>query len=296
MYFTQEDYLKIERWLQSKGKKDTEFSKASTPLTGSETIAFVQNGHNVNAYVKDIVNQLFLLGISDFLNVTDKYNERLISLNQAINLIPYRSRKVGQVITFLNEEDKWVIYQFRGKLLNQWNNVTLWVDIVSSLTVTEVQADEEDITGIKTKDITILKFKDKVYNQDDYSGLGRVYLRKNIVQLDCVGCSPINLLTQEMVGKENTIYIIQYDYNLNNLAINIPANCILQFNGGSITGGTININNTLMVGDIKVTSTINGLYRKGQRLFDNDKGQYIVWDGSNWLNEDGSLTSKVVII
>lgn len=128
MFFTQEDYRKIEKWLLANSRKDTEFAGAATPLTGAETISFVQDGYNVKVLLNDLIKQLFLLGVSDFLNITDKYGESYITLPQAISLIPYKSRKTGQVITFLNEEGKWVIYQFRGTAKNQWNNLTLWID------------------------------------------------------------------------------------------------------------------------------------------------------------------------
>ena len=95
--------------------------------------------------------------------------------------------------------------------------------------------DEEDITVEENK----LKFKDKNYNAGEFSGLGRVYLRKNIV-------NGKNVLTQEMINKPNTIYIIQYDYDLDNEEINIPENCTLQFEGGSLNNGTLNGNNTFI--------------------------------------------------
>lgn len=133
MYFTQEDYRKIEKWLLANSKKDTQFVEAATPLQGNETIAFVQNGKNVKTSVKDIVDQFFLLGVSDFLNITDKYGEKNITINQAIQLIPFRSRKIGQVITFIDEYGNWAIYQFQGKALNQWNNTTLWINILGSI-------------------------------------------------------------------------------------------------------------------------------------------------------------------
>lgn len=66
-----------------------------------------------------------------------------------------------------------------------------------------VPADEEDITQEKG----VLQFKDKEYDDTDYSGLGRVYLRKNIV-------NGTNVLTQDMINKPNTIYRIQYDYDI----------------------------------------------------------------------------------
>ena len=128
MFFTQEDYRKIEKWLTSNSRKDTDFVGATTPLKGNETVVLVQDGKNVKTSVKDIVDQFFLLGVSDFLNITDKYGESYISIDQAIQLIPFRSRKIGQVITFIDESGNWAIYQFQGKVLNQWNNTTLWIE------------------------------------------------------------------------------------------------------------------------------------------------------------------------
>lgn len=94
-------------------------------------------------------------------------------------------------------------------------------------------ADEEDITVVDDK----LKFANKTYDANQFSGLGRVYLRKNIV-------GGKNVLTQSMINTANTIYVIQYDYDLNGITISIPENCILQFDGGSLSNGTITFNKT----------------------------------------------------
>lgn len=243
MYFTQEDYRKIEKWLLANSKKDTQFVEAATPLQGNETIAFVQNGKNVKTSVKDIVEQLFLLGVSDFLNITDKYGEKNITINQAIQLIPYRSRKIGQVITFLNEFSEWKVYQFQGERVNQWNNTTLWIDLLQAISDSfNIVPDEEDITGVLQGGRNLLKFKDKAYNKDDYSGLGRIFLRKNpttVTDPSTMCKISTNLLTQEMISKEYTIYIIQYDYTLNGNTVVIPKGSILDFQGGSIDNGTL---------------------------------------------------------
>lgn len=81
-------------------------------------------------------------------------------------------------------------------------------------------ADEEDLTS----ENGLLKIK----NRSSIDGMGYVILRKNIV-------SGVNTLTQTMINKSNTIYIIQYDFNLGE-DITIPANCVLEFDGGSISG------------------------------------------------------------
>ena len=129
MFFTQEDYRKIYDWIKVHSIKDSEFSD-STPLDGMETITVVQQGHNVKFTLQDFLEQLALLNIPDFVNVTERYGLKYISLLEAIGAIPYRSRKIGQVITFLDKDDNWRIYQFRGWETNQWNMLTLWVELM----------------------------------------------------------------------------------------------------------------------------------------------------------------------
>lgn len=108
--------------------------------------------------------------------------------------------------------------------------------------------DGEDLTQIDVCDgqainkVNILKFADKEYNPTNFSGLGRVYLRKNIIDGK-------NILTQDVINKPNVRYIIQYDYDLNEEEITIPGNCILDFQGGSLNNGSINFNNCYINGD-----------------------------------------------
>lgn len=242
MFFTQEDYRKIEKWLLANSRKDTELAGAATPFKGNETVVLVQNGKNVKASVKDVVEQLFLLGVSDFVNITDKYGESYISLSQAIELIPYRSRKVGQVVTFLDDTGKWSMYQFQGLRKNQWNTLSLWVDLIDLMKGMTVVDSEDIVTEVNSANQVSLKFANKTYNEADFSGLGRIYLRKNIVDVEdpvTGNVVTMNWLNQSMISKENTIYIIQYDYNLNKQTITIPSGCVLQFEGGSISNGEL---------------------------------------------------------
>lgn len=55
-----------------------------------------------------------------------------------------------------------------------------------------------------------------------------------------------NIITKDMINKPNTIYEIRYDFDLNNQEINIPENCILKFDGGNFSNGTINGTNTII--------------------------------------------------
>lgn len=271
MFFTQEDYRKIEKWLLANSRKDTNLVGAATPLKGNETVVLVQDGKNVKTSVKDIVDQFFLLGVSDFLNITDKYSESYISLTQAIQLIPFRSRKVGQVITFIDESGNWAIYQFQGKALNQWNNTTLWIDLLAKISGIPIIDSEDIITKVDNANQVSLYLSDKQYNEADYSGLGRIYLRKNIQNIidhSTGAVINVNLLTQSMLSKENIIYILQYDYNLNGNTVTIPEGCILDMRGGSVTNGTINCVDTIIISTdaSKLDVTLTGTYR-----FDSEK-------------------------
>lgn len=78
-----------------------------------------------------------------------------------------------------------------------------------------VPADEEDIT----EQNGTLQLANKTYDKQSFSGLGRVYLRKNIV-------GDKNVLTQAMINKANIIYVIQYDYDLNGQTIVTPNNIL----------------------------------------------------------------------
>ena len=115
--------------------------------------------------------------------------------------------------------------------------------------------DGEDLTqidvcgGNSKNEVNVLKFADKKYNPANFSGLGRVYLRKNIVEVEQEDGSIVhkNILTQDMINKENTEYIIQYDYDLNGERITIPEGCILKFENGSFSNGTILGNKTDLI-------------------------------------------------
>ncbi len=59
-----------------------------------------------------------------------------------------------------------------------------------------------------------------------------IILKKNLV-------NGVNTLTQEMMSAINTKYVIKYDYVLGE-NINVPDNCILEFDGGSISANGSN--------------------------------------------------------
>lgn len=267
MYFTREDILKIHHGLSKYAVRDSEFPVAKTPINNNDVITMVQEGKNVKIRVIDFLEQLHLISQDDFLNVTVKFDETALSITQAARLVPVRSRKIGLVITFENEQGKWEIWQYNSHNLTQWNNPEAWENVKVPFDSIAVP-DEEDLTLVERNERSIVKFKDKDYSPVNYSGLGRKYLRKNVVSVKDPETELMvykNLLTQGMLNKENTIYIIQYDYDLNGQIIRVPKNCVLDFQGGSFRNGTIvgsdtHINNPSNHVIINVSVTVSGTW------------------------------------
>lgn len=153
-----------------------------------------------------------------------------------------------------------------------------------------VPADEEDIT----EQNGTLQLANKTYDKQSFSGLGRVYLRKNIV-------GDKNVLTQAMINKANTIYVIQYDYDLKGETLTIPENSVLNFIGGAIGNGTIignktkvinlNVDRIILSGtwfDSGITSNRPTNVLVGFQYFDTTVNKPIFWDGSKWIDATGA--------
>lgn len=130
MFFTQEDYKNIQKWLSLNAVKDTEFREAEIPLKGNETIAFVQNGRNVQWTVDKFLNNLIFQGIADFINLTTKYKLAPTTLDKAISNIEYNNRNLGQVVCFLSEYNNWEFFQYFGKDVQDFNDVRLWKSLL----------------------------------------------------------------------------------------------------------------------------------------------------------------------
>lgn len=95
-------------------------------------------------------------------------------------------------------------------------------------------ADDEDITSVDDgTGSNVLKLKDRAYSPSTFSGKGYKILRKNIVDGK-------NVLTQDMINKENTIYGVRYDFNLNNKTVMLDTNDVfLKYEGGKLNNGDI---------------------------------------------------------
>ena len=127
-------------------------------------------------------------------------------------------------------------------------------------------ADEEDLT-VEHSDLLGIDTL-KLANRNNTDGMGYIILRKN-------------KSFAEQVTKENTIYEIRYDFNLNSSNIIIPNNCILKFEGGNLKNGILTGNNTIIIAhrikifniDIQITGTwnINEAYPEWYGAINNNK-------------------------
>lgn len=158
----------------------------------------------------------------------------------------------------------------------------------SNNTITNLP-DEEDLT----QDCMVLSFKDREYNPEG-SGLGYKILRRNWI-------SGVNVLTQEDMSKDHTIYEVRYDFDLGGLTITLPEKCTLLFKGGSLNNGVVECNATNIIGINKFedggTAAFQGTFSKGLVMaFDTT----IMWyDGTAWKKIEAdtqqiSYTAKVV--
>ena len=276
---TREDLLKIEDWLSKRAVKDTDLPKA-LPVTGDELVPVIQEGKNRITSIKDLVERVSYVKPEDFFNVSAYAKKAFLTLEEAIALVPFEKRKLGLVITFRNERGNWQIYQFNGCSTNQWDSAGEWDSIIRNAIVDMVyHPDEEDITYVQDGNRKLLKFKNRYYNPDEFIGQGMVILRRNYVGSEACAIDDedhlLNILTQDMINKPNTVYIIEYDFDLDGKAISIPENCVLWFQGGTINNGSIYLNDTAILGAFEFADTGNcnlfGNFNTGQIMtFAND--------------------------
>ena len=104
----------------------------------------------------------------------------------------------------------------------------------------------------------------------------------------------VNTLTQAMVNQANTKYVIKYDYTLGG-DINIPANCVLEFDGGSIAASgnndTITGNNTIYIGKQNI---FKGILLQGTWL--NTNIYDTIFDSSTYADSYNIIQSINAII
>lgn len=273
---------------------------------------------------KNNINKPFfpVVRLEDIIDTISEKSIQWILNNYNHICVEWKNNVVGtrlSVPTILRRNGLWITYNNGDRLITEyyvgknteikdkhWQDDANWEDYTNKLIDGTVEyrhlseslkqcfnkgnvtnfPDEEDLTS----DGIVLSFKDRKYQPENFSGLGRVILRKNIVK---VGEEYKNILTQSMINKENTIYEIRYNFDLNDAEITIPADCTLLFTGGKITNGAIKVNNTKILpsGYIisnYITSKIEGTFCIGQCLFDIDINKPKWWVGTKWVDAIGT--------
>lgn len=254
MNFTREDILKIYNALLQLGRKDSEFKEANTPLNSEDYITILQNGINKKVSINNLLSTLGLLKKDDFINVSDRYDEYYIQLSEAVTIIANNKRKKGLVITFQDINGSWRIYQFNDEISN-FIKTKYWKDLSDFKypIVNSILPDEEDLTLTypDKEGNSFIQLKNREYNSEQFSGMGKIILRKNIVEIEdpVYGKIKKNVLDQTAFTQDNTMYEIRYDFDFNEKTITIPENCVLNFQGGSFKNGIIIFNNTKLDGN-----------------------------------------------
>ena len=249
MFFTREDINKIYQALLKLGIKDSELPETSD-VKNDDTLAIVQDGKNKQINIREFFNNISLFKREAFINITDRFNKHSISLIEAIQTVPTHQRIDGLVITFEDINRDWRIYQFRGDVVDFFDE-NKWTDLYdyTNYIVKSITPDEEDLTVSKPdkNGNAIVSLKDRVYDESNFSGKGYKILRKNIQTIDGVRK---NILTQNMINKPNTIYEIRYPFDLRGTSVTIPNGSILLFKGGKISNGTLNGDDFRVVADL----------------------------------------------
>lgn len=190
--------------------------------------------------ISELTNRQQLSGNEDlpFQEGQDNGSITIHSLNEYIS-----NSNVNQAINQIKQAEQQAISNFSSQKVSPEmlsESTKQLINASGGGTITNL-ADDEDIESVG-QDLKVLKFADRAYNPVAHIGKGYKILRRNIV-------NGKNILTQEMVNQPHTIYMIQYDFDLNGVQITIPENCILKFDGGSLSNGIINCNNTIIQAD-----------------------------------------------
>ena len=177
--------------------------------------------------------------------------------------VPMKNRRRGIWLSYIDYAGTLTVEYYNDNNLddNHWQDSSYWLpyntaefqpasvglsalaqevfDWINSQITAAVKLNPEDLQKNSSGQI---EEANRAYDTSTFSGLGYRILRKNIQ-------SNKNILTQSMINMPNNVYKIRYDFDLNGATINLPANSVLQFVGGSIKNGTLNGNNTVIEAD-----------------------------------------------
>lgn len=180
--------------------------------------------------ISELTNRQQLSGNEDlpFQEGQDNGSITIHSLNEYIS-----NSNVNQAINQIKQAEQQAISNFSSQKVSPEmlsESTKQLINASGGGTITNL-ADDEDIESVG-QDLKVLKFANRAYNPGIHVGMGYKILRRNIIDGK-------NILTQDMVNQPHTIYMIQYDFDLDGAQITIPENCILKFDGGSLSNGKL---------------------------------------------------------
>lgn len=154
-------------------------------------------------------------------------------------------------------------------------------------------ADGEDLTVRKQ----VLKFADRHKPTTANVDRGYIIVRRKYKKVIRENVEvEINILTQDMMTEDSTIYVINYEFDLNGETIEVPNNSVLLFNGGKLINGTVNLNGAQLIGvslyPQDYIETIGNGLRAGTPRWTSD-GYIEWWDGSKWFNPYTTLNDAL---
>lgn len=203
--------------------------------------------------ISELTNRQQLSGNEDlpFQEGQDNGSITIHSLNEYIS-----NSNVNQAINQIKQAEQQAISNFSSQKVSPEmlsESTKQLINASGGGTITNL-ADDEDIESVG-QDLKVLKFADRAYNPGTHVGMGYKILRRNIIDGK-------NILTQDMVNQPHTIYMIQYDFDLDGATIKIPEGCILDFQGGSIVNGKVFSDNktTRIVNPPKITESNDKIF------------------------------------
>lgn len=107
----------------------------------------------------------------------------------------------------------------------------------------------------------------------------------------------IQAAIQDRFQSSGKIYKVTREIDLGHGVLTLPSSCTLDFQGGKIINGTIILDRTLVLPlglDITkyISATITGTYAEGQILYDAELKKMKLWNGSAWVNLDGTALAE----
>lgn len=225
-----------ESILQESGEAEDKVmsQKATTTAIADETTR-AKAAETTNA--ETITNEVARLDKK----IDDKTNEINVAKEEALQAIAENEQSA---ITNFNSQ------RITPEMLSE--STKQLIEASGGGTITNL-ADDEDLTSVDNGIGTnVLKFANRIYNPDNFSGIGHKILRKNIINGN-------NELGRQMLNAEDN-YIFDIKYDFNNLDVDgsgvkrLLKRKILNFIGGKLHGSVLDFTK-----DVKFT----GLYEEG---------------------------------